>query len=159
MGSLALQEELIIVFVMLAIVVLYILFLLTLQKALKIISPENRKMKPGIVWSFLIPIVGVVLMFMVANDIATGFKREFDRCAVFKQGKPTYGLGLTLAILVCVYYAVNFFVTDFLLTGLTAWAIIITWIVYWVQVNKTKNELVKLKAMFNLEPGEKSIFV
>ena len=158
MGSLGFQE-LILVLVLVGMLVPYIFFLLTLQKALKVISPGNRTTEPGTVWLMLIPIVGAIILFIIANAIGSGFKREFDRYSVFKQGKPTYSLGVTLGVLVCVSFVNNIISTGFIITGLLGWAILIIWIAYWVQVNKTKNELEKLKTTFNLEPGEQSIFI
>lgn len=158
MGSLGFQE-LVLIATLVVILIPYVLFLLTLQKALKVISPANRTMEPGTVWLMLIPFVGAIILFMVANAIGGGFKREFDRYAIFKQDKPTYNLGLTLGVLACLSFVNNIIRTGAIITGLLGWAIIIIWIVYWVQVNKTKNELERLKTTLNLEPGEESIFV
>jgi len=157
MGSLGFQE-LILLIVLVGMVTPYIFFLLTLQKTLKAIRPAYRKMEPGVVWVLLVPFIGGILLFFVADAIGTGFKNEFDRYAVFKQNKPTYGLGVTLAALHCIYFVAGFFNIP-LLMGLIAIAVLATWIVYWVQVNKMKNELLRLKTTFNLEPGEQSIFV
>lgn len=158
MGSLGFQELLLLAVVVLGMLVPYIFFLITLQNALKTISPEYRQISPGTVWTMLIPVIGVVMLFIIANNIGSGFKKEFDRYAVFKQGKPTYALGLVFAILQSCYF-VSSFMGTYLVSGLLSLGILVIWIVYWVQVNSVKNELLRLKTTFNLEGGEQSIFV
>jgi len=98
-------------------------------------------------------------MFFVADAIGTGFKREFEQSGVFVDGKPTYGLGLTMAILQCCYFIGNVVMPAPLSTGLLGLAILVIWIVYWVQVNQKRNELVNLKRNGNLAQGETSIFL
>lgn len=157
MGNLGLQE-LILLLVIIGMVLPYIFFLITLQNTLKIFSKHNRTIEPGTVWVLLIPLFAGIFLFFVADAIGTGFKREFEQRGVFVEGKPTYSLGITMAIVQCGYYVVNFLFNIPSLTGIIALAILVIWIVYWVQVNQKKNELISLKTNSNLEQGETSIF-
>ena len=137
----------------------YVFFLVTLQKSLKTISTYNRNMEPAAVWILIVPFLGTVFMFFVADAIATGFKREFEQRGVFTQANPTYAMGLTMATLQCGYFLATFFTGATLFIMLFGFAIPVIWILYWVQVNQKRKELLNLKRNRNLEPGETSIFV
>jgi len=153
MGNLGFQELLLIVIIACSICVIpFVFYLITLQKALKTVSPENRKMEPGLVWLLFIPLFSAIWMFFVADAVGTSFKKEFDKHGVFQHDKPTYNLGLTLAILQCCSIIP-------ILGGIAALASLVIWIIYWVQVNQKTNELLSLARTHNLEPGETSIFV
>jgi len=130
----------------------YIFYLISLQKALQTVSPENRKMQPGLVWLLLIPVFNWVWMFFVAEAISTSFKREFNKYGVLEVERPTYDLGLTLAILQCCFIIP-------VLGGFAGLACFVIWIIYWVKVSQKKNELVNVINNRKLEPGEKSIFM
>ena len=55
----------------LLVIIPYIFFLLALQKTLKVISPENRKMPPGNVWLMFIPIFNIFWQFIMAGRLQT----------------------------------------------------------------------------------------
>jgi len=59
MENLGFQEILLILIVLCGMIIPKIFYLLTLQNALKTISPQNRKMEPGKVWLLFIPLFSV----------------------------------------------------------------------------------------------------
>jgi len=73
MGLLCLVVGVVLV-VMLAV---YILYLLTLQKALSRVSPVNRAMEPGMVWLMLIPCFNIIWQFFVAVRVPDSLRNEF----------------------------------------------------------------------------------
>ncbi|HWB27088.1 MAG TPA: hypothetical protein VG738_16510 [Chitinophagaceae bacterium] len=153
MGNLGFQELLLVVIIFYGICLLPVIFyLITLQKALQTVSRENRKLEPGLVWLLLIPVFNAIWMFFVADGIGTGFQREFEKYGMATSEKPTYNLGLTLAILwcCCIIPVLNIF------AGLGGFVI---WIIYWIKVNEVKNELVNISNNMKLGPNETSIFV
>lgn len=119
----------------------FIFYLLTLQKTLLAISPENRKMPPTNVWLLLIPVFNWVWNFIVIANIADSIKAECIRLNIpAKEARPTYGVGLAYSI--C---SVLFFIPFAPLASL------VLWIVYWVQVNNYKNLIIANKDNFQLD--------
>ncbi|MEI7683441.1 MAG: hypothetical protein WCL32_00330 [Planctomycetota bacterium] len=62
--------------VVLAIVVA-VLYLLTLQKALRRCAPRNRTMEPGMVWLNLVPFLNLFWMFKTVISVGDSLKQEF----------------------------------------------------------------------------------
>ncbi|MGZ4116172.1 MAG: DUF4328 domain-containing protein [Bacteroidia bacterium] len=126
-----------IVFVIAAIIgiVVMVLYLLTLQNALKAISPENQKMPPGQVWLALIPLFGLVWQFIIVNRMADSLKAEFAKRNISSQeDRPGYSIGLTYCILYCCSVIP-------VLGGLAALGGIVCWIIYWVKIAGYKTKL------------------
>lgn len=146
-----------------------IFFVITQQKTLKAVQPENRRMHPGLVWLQIIPLFNYVWAFIVVRRIADSLAQQYaalqsdnilgvaDEDALKLVGKrPTYGIGLAYCVLLlCLplltiagtifsdpksenpgYYATFGFALMAL--GL---AVLICWIVYWVQLAGYKNKL------------------
>ncbi len=64
-------------FVLIAILVVAVFYLLTLQKALSRVARHNRLMEPGLVWLSLIPLVGLVWSFFIATRVPDSLRNEF----------------------------------------------------------------------------------
>lgn len=128
-----------------------ILYLLTLQKALEAVSPENRQMPPGQVWLSLIPFFNFVWMFFVVNKIADSFQLECYRLQIpTNELKPTRGIGSAKNILrLCSFVP--------FLGILANIGFIICWIIYWIKVNEIKNQIIANRDNFLLD-AEKGIF-
>ncbi|MEO8820442.1 MAG: hypothetical protein ABI267_05700 [Ginsengibacter sp.] len=130
-----------------------IFFLLTLQKTLETISPENRKMPPSNVWLMFIPLFNIVWQFIIVDKISQSLAAECARLNIpTKDPKPTYNIGLAWNI--CNTLSFIPFV------GLAA---LVTFILYWVKVSEFKT-LMKgnqhnymLDAERNIFHGDKSI--
>jgi hypothetical protein len=114
-----------------------ILYLLTLQNALKACSPENQKMPPGQVWLTLIPLFGIVWIFIVVNRIADSLKAEFAKRNIqVDEDRPGYAIGITYCILNCCG------IIPFL-GILAALGGLVCWIIYWVKIAGYKNMLLQ----------------
>ena len=125
-----------------------IFFLLTLQKTLNVISPENRRMPPSNVWLMLIPFFNIVWQFIVVDKIAQSIGAECVRLNIkVTDPKPTYSIGLAWNI--C-----NFLFFIPFLGGLAA---LVMFIIYWVKVNEFKILIKANQGNFILD-AERNIF-
>lgn len=126
-----------------------IFYLITLQKTLEAISPENRKMSPGQVWLLLIPIFNFIWQFIAVNNIADSIKAECYRLNIpTNEERPTYNIGLAKNILgICGIIPV--------IGGLFSLGFIVCWIIYWVKVNEYKNLIIANRdnAILDAEQG------
>lgn len=126
-----------------------IFYLITLQKTLEAIIPENRKMPPGQVWLLLIPLFNLIWQFIAVNKIAESIKAECERLHVpVNEDKPTYNIGTAKNIL-----GFGGFVPAIgVVLNLAA---VVCWIIYWVKVNEYKNLIIANKdnALLDAERG------
>lgn len=112
-----------------------IFFLLTLQRALEAVSPDLRKMQPGMVWLNLIPIFGLAWMFVTVIGISDSIRDEYRRRGLpLDSDRPTFGIGIAYAVLsVCGWVPGLNYITP--IGGL------VCFIIYWVNVNTYKDNL------------------
>ncbi len=105
----------------------FIFYLLTLQKAFKRCSPENRVMEPGMVWLMFIPLFNLVWHFFIVLKLAESLGREFQKRGIAEEPQPGKGIGLTMCILHCcgVIPLIG------ILCGLAGF---VCWIIYWVKI-------------------------
>jgi hypothetical protein len=79
---------------LLVVLIIYIFYLLTLQKALSRCSPRNRLMEPGLVWLFLIPCFNIIWQFFIAVRVPGSLQNEFrDRN---RDDGSDYGRGIAM---------------------------------------------------------------
>lgn len=128
-----------------------IFYLITLQKALEAVSPENRQMPPGQVWLSLIPLFNFVWMFYVVKKIAQSFQLECYALNIpTKELRPTSGIGNAKNMLrICTFIPI--------IGAIANLGFIICWIVYWTSVNKYKNLILANKGNIRLD-AEEGIF-
>ncbi len=100
------------------ILVPFIFYCLTLQKALNRCSPECRAMNPGMVWLMFIPLFNLVWQFLVVLNMAKSLGAEFQKRGITEDPNP----GQTLGIVMCVAN---------LICGPIG---LICWIIYWVKI-------------------------
>lgn len=105
----------------------FILYLVSMQKALSRVAPERREMSPGLVWLMLIPLFGIVWHFFIVGKICASFKKEFAARGVTGEDNYGYPIGLTMCILVCC----SIIPVLGILTGLAGFVL---WIIWWVKV-------------------------
>jgi hypothetical protein len=146
-----------------------ILFTLTQQNTLKIVSSENRELRPGLVWLQLIPLFSYYWVFVVVTRIADSISKEvvarqddtilgvpdFDAVQAVSR-RPTYKIGMAWCILFSATQVgvilVNMTITpnphasaiELLSSGfmcLSGVALIPCWIVYWVKLAQNKRKL------------------
>jgi hypothetical protein len=105
-----------------------IMFLLTLQNALKKCAPGARSMEPGMVWLMLIPFFNLVWAFFVVMALGKSLGNEFRRRGIpCPERNPAQPIGMALAISNCCCL-VPF------LNLLASLACLVLWIVYWVKI-------------------------
>jgi len=95
-----------------------VMFLLSMSKCFKAISPRNRQMQPGQVWLALIPLFGFVWTIIMILKLSDSLRDEYDDRGIRGDGD----FGKTLGIV----YIVSSFIC-----GPVA---LITFIMYWIKV-------------------------
>jgi hypothetical protein len=111
-----------------------ILFLMTLQKALRECSPRNRTMEPGQVFLNLIPCFSLVWTFITVNRMTESLRHEFRDRGMRSQEDYGQGVGTTYAVLmVCSLIPY--------LGSLVAIGALVCWIIYWVKIAGLGREL------------------
>ncbi len=151
-------EMIVILFIGIIVLLPTIFYLITLQKTLKEVSEENRKLPAGQVWLILIPLFGLIWQYIVVNRIANSLKAEFaKRNITIEQNKPGIGVGLAYCSLHCfrliivLFFAAmviskqNNIAAQFIpLVGLiVSTAAFIFWIIYWVKIADYKSRLIQ----------------
>ncbi len=125
----------IILIVLLVSLIPMVFYILTLQKALNRVSPENRAMPAENVWLLLIPVFSLIWHFIVVNNMAKSLAAEFSKRDIkVEEVEPGKSLGLATCILqVCA-------VIPFL-GFLAALAGLICWILYWIKIDGYSTKL------------------
>ena len=135
MGRLGGTEIILIFFIFGIMMIPQIFYLITLQKTIKEVSIENRKIQPNQVWLSLIPLFGLIWQFIMVNRIGISLKAEFKkRNLSINEEKPGYNSGLIYCILFCcsIIPVLGIF------AGIGGF---VFWIIYWVKINNFKKEL------------------
>jgi hypothetical protein len=132
------------------VLVVYIFYILSLQKALACVSPENRKASPGLVWLLLIPFFSWIWNFFVVTWIADSFRDEYARLNLPGGDRPTFGIGIAKSVLtVCSLLPV--------IGTLASLAGFVCWIIHWVKVNECR-KLIEANQHNGLLDAERGIF-
>lgn len=76
-----------------------IFYLLTLQRALSICTPENRTLSPARVWLLLLPLFNIIWHFVVVVNVSRTFRNEFRQRGLGNAPHLTVSLGLATCIL------------------------------------------------------------
>jgi len=105
----------------------FVFYCLTLQKALNRCSPECRAMNPGMVWLMFIPLFNIVWHFFVVMNMAKSLGSEFQKRGVAEDPKPGQTIGLVMCILICCGIIP-------LLGVVCSLAGFVCWILYWVKI-------------------------
>lgn len=106
----------------------YVFYILTLQKTIQQIKPENRTISIGSLWLLLIPLFNLIWQFIVVNKISVSLANEAkSRNLNFGEIHPGKSIGIAMCIFLLIPY-VN--IIGFIL-----------WIVYWVKISNYKNIL------------------
>lgn len=105
-----------------------ILFCLSLYKGLQLI-PENKLDFPAwFAWMILIPVAGVVFIWLTVFNVSNSFARATEGNAEAQEkAKSLFGLGLAYAILSSAAW-IPYIGT---LAGIP---LLVIWIIYWVKV-------------------------
>ncbi len=120
-----------IVFVLCAVLLIpFIFYCLTLQKALNRCSPESRAMNPGMVWLLFVPLLNIVWQFFVVLNMSKSLAAEFQKRGIAEEANP----GQTLGLVMCI---------GNLICGPVG---LICWILYWVKIAGYSSKLVAAAA-------------
>lgn len=131
--------------IILALLSVYIFFLLTLQRALEAIDISSRTVNPGQVWFMLIPLFNFAWQFILVGHIADSVKNECNRLNIpIEEARPAYGIGITMCIL-SICGIIPF------LGALASFANIISMIIYWRKINAYKNLIIANRDNFLLD--------
>lgn len=144
--------EWIMILMLLAILVPFIFYLITLQNTLAAIAIESRMMAPGQVWLLFIPLFNIVWQFIVISRIAASIKNESLRLNIpVSEERPTYTLGLIMTLLYLGSLILNQSSILPLLGLAGSAATLVCWIIYWVRVNSYKNLIIANRDNFLLD--------
>jgi len=114
---------------------IFIMFLLTLQKALSQVAPRNREMEPGQVWLNFIPIFHFYWNFVTVARVSGSLRKEFhDRRLSSDDDTFAYNMGLSWLIL-------NLCSLIPMIGGLFAIGGLICFIIYWVKISGFSTKL------------------
>jgi hypothetical protein len=147
----------------------FIRFLVTQQRTLNAVPPEDRLLRPGRVWLQLIPVFGLIYQFFVTARIAGSLRKErisrlsdslmteHSGPATLSTNRPTLGIGLSFCITNLGFSIANFF-NAFLTVdprrGDTAVIAIVSlsfiffalgaltcWIIYWISLARSRRRI------------------
>jgi hypothetical protein len=128
---------------LLAALIPFIFYLITLQKALIAIAPESRMMAPAQVWLLLIPLFNIVWQFIVIKRMADSIKNECIRLNIaIAEERPAYALGLTMTLLYLGSLVLNRNNISPLLGAICIIASFVCWIMYWLKIVGYKNLII-----------------
>ena len=147
MGNLGLLE-LVGMISLLIVCVPAVLYLNTLRKTLLLIDVKNRTIDPNYVWFMFIIGFNLYYHFKLVNSIATSLSNEFaDRNIAIDQKRPgeTVGYINSTFLVTYVIYFYAFFHPNLdkkLIDYVLVYGALISWIIYWVKINKYKKLLI-----------------
>lgn len=110
----------------------------TFRATLKLITPENRFMKPGEAWLVLIPLFNIYWNFELARRMSDSLTNEFYDRKIAEEENPGRSTGITVAILFLITYfplPLNFII------GMNL-VYFMYFFIYWVKMNRFR-ELLK----------------
>ena len=130
-------------------ILLYIFYLLNLQRLLKEISPSNRLVPPSNVWLMFIPFFSIVYAFILYPKISDSVRSEYKSRG--RKEEVDYGksIGITMAILAVVSTILRFSEAVPFLSGFIYITSLVLFIIFWVKMAKYKNELKALPGIYD----------
>ena len=124
--------------------VITILFCLTLYNTLKLVKPENRKIKPLSVWLLFLPGFNLVWNFFVVVGMSLSIKNELLSRDYEVTENPGFLSGLGYSIVSClavIPYLVQVPKDWFWALGIVGILQLIFFVQFWMKVNWHKNIL------------------
>jgi hypothetical protein len=144
--------------------VVFILFAVSMQKAMNTVSSPNRKMDGGLIWLMLIPLLNIVWPFIFNNALRESYRKEFSQKGIPNTVNLSSGIiypaGQMLLVLIALMqfgiltsstgYSqsdLDFYMMLNVISGLVGLMSFILWIVFWVNVNTLREVLVSYNPM------------
>ena len=115
----------------------FIIYLLTLQRALAQCHQNRQAMTPGMVYLLFIPLFGAIWHFFVVDAVGTSLQAESAARGRPLPQKPGHAIGITTCVLMVCGIIPG-------LGILCVFAGLICWIIYWVQIAQAARELATL---------------
>jgi hypothetical protein len=140
--------------------VIEVLYLVTLQKALRQCTLQNRTMTPAMVWLQIVPLLGIVWWFVNVDAASQSLDNEYlSRGIKMRRSHQTIGrvagwIRVGILVLVILEYGVISFAQTqesvggdaegnvrfsaflWVVVGLVVLAFFVGWIMYWVEIWK-----------------------
>jgi|GEM_PF-4725817 len=122
------------------------LFALTQYRVLELETPQQRKIKPALVWLTAIPYIGSVFQFYFTKHLAASIGRQLHENNRQQIKQPTLAIGLlycVLSFIACVIGIIKYFSSSNYST-LNGWSFIfwlICFIIYWVRLGVFKRRI------------------
>lgn len=132
----------------------------TLQWVLRTCAPQNRTMRPALVWLQVMPFLGTIWQFFVIRAIEVSLATEYRSRSLPRYREPGENLGLTKAIVDALAFtlAVGFLISGwvyasypegtrnlsayvwygfFFVTGLVLLASFVLSVLYWAAIHRS----------------------
>ena len=120
---------------LIAMLIVYCLYLNTLDKTFQTISVENRLMPSRNVWMLLIPIFNFYWHFVVVGKLADSIKAEAQtRNLELKEERPSFNIGVGMCIFNCLSAIPN-------MGPYIGMVGLFCWVFYWMRIAAFKNLL------------------
>lgn len=124
---------------LIAMLVVYIFFLMSMSQAISLCSRRNRAMEPGLVWLGLIPIFHAIWLFVIVATVAKSLGNEYRDRRLSGGGSYGQALGMISGALYLVSFVFNLignFNPDFNLFVALPFGLVVLgcWIAYWIQI-------------------------
>jgi heme/copper-type cytochrome/quinol oxidase subunit 2 len=121
-----------------ALLIAYILFVVSLQNTLKLIKYKNRLMQPGSVWLTLIPVFNYFWQFVLVYRVTHSIKNELRTKGVLVNHSSFLATGRAACIFGCVAIINELAIV----CGLCSVA---CWIAFWYKVNSHRKQILHLQ--------------
>lgn len=129
--------------------VIYILYLLNLQKTLQEVSLRKRRMEPSNVWLMLIPLFNIVWQFIVIDRLADSIQHELQSRGIAVNERPAYNVGLAYCVLtLCGWIPI--------LGSFASLGFLVCFVIHWVKINEYRKRLIATRD--RADKSESTIF-
>ncbi len=119
-----------------------ILFLVNLQRTLERVSPERRKMAPGLVWLQIIPLFGFFWFFYVVIKVRDSVREEFSARGWSTAGDFGVNIGFATGVLQVIAWGVGWTPSRFIAMQMVLYGGgIVCWVIYWARVAALKHRM------------------
>lgn len=110
--------------------IVYVFFILSLQKTLRLIPTLKQTFPSWFCWLMLVPFIGFVFTWiMIPFGIPDAIKNnQTDNPAALAEGKRLFGIGLAMMILMSISPFLS------ILAIITFIPMLVLWILYWVNI-------------------------
>lgn len=88
-----------IIFIAIAVIVVYVFYLLNLQKTMEQVGAPRRQVPPTNVWLMFIPLFNIIYPFILYPKISDSVKAEYIHRGLPLQGDFARSIGVTMPIL------------------------------------------------------------